>query len=218
MTVKTFPKLLEDIAGCLRKAENEIQLKKTGDGRVASARSEANVVKKIKKLCTARSWKVETPKSRSWYDIAIIDGDQRYYIDIKISSCTATDNTNAKRAIYYFLTGETPEGFDLGDASFFKRMSERESVCKDRDYYYLIVNKRNTRDVFLCSLRSLTCVKPNPSNLPFQAKWDDNREPSWKNWDKARRMLLQQWAKSIQKRIESASNGMPEFYSEFFAE
>lgn len=96
-------------------------------------------------------------------------------------------------------------------------MKEDETTDEERDYFYLIVNKNNTSDIFPVSLKGISDCKAAHNNPPFQVKWDNCREPVERDWNGARSYLLGLFAESITKTIENAQRGMPTAYPEFFA-
>ena len=55
-----------------------------------------------------------------------------------------------------------------------------------RDYYFLVVNKNDSADVFAQGLRTLCTLNPNGNNIPFQCCWRDNREPQERSFGGAR--------------------------------
>ncbi len=184
------------------------------DARAASALLEDGIVDLLQ---AANRWDVISPNlagtnNRSWYDCKIND----CYCNIKVSELKTSDNTNAKKAMYYLLTGESPVGVSDTNRNFFRLMSENESPDEDRDYYYFVVNKANPADIFPVSLKGLAHCQPNPANPPFQSNWDRCRTPVNRNWQEARRFLLTQWATSIGNNINNLTQGMPTFYPEYF--
>ena len=211
-----FPRVLVEIEDFLQ--YNEVELSISGrDGRLDSAGAEEAIFEKLK---ASGRWNVSSPNetghTRAWYDMKVIEGMTEYFVDIKVSNFSSADNTNAKKATYYLLTGLSPEGVPDQDGPFFESMRANDNPDEDRDYYYLVVNKNNPRDAFLCSLKTLTQVTSNPSNLPFQANWDKNRDAIYRSWQEAKNWLLSYWAVSLQKKIENTMVGMPKHYPEFF--
>lgn len=150
--------------------------------------------------------------NRAWYDIKIED----YYCDIKVSSLNTNDNTNAKHAIYYFLTGKDPKKVSSTQNRFFESMKKLEKEDNKRDYYYIVINKTNTNDIFIVSLKHISNVSIAPNNLPFQCNWDTCRKPVDRTWGEAKHFLLSHWAESIKRKICLAKAGMPVYYPEFF--
>lgn len=209
-----IPKTLVQVCNYLRK--QDLRLSAGGqDPRVDSAQAEALVVQVIQ---NANRWTVYSPNvassnNRSWYD-ARING---LYVDVKISRCKANDNTNAKKAIYWLLTGKDPSTTTSDAASrFFQDMKGNENPNAKRDYYYIIVNKLDPSDVFVVSLKGIAKCHPSNNNPPFQAKWDECRKPVNRTWQEARDFLLSAYATSITKAIAIHEQGMPRIYPEFF--
>lgn len=211
-----IPDTLLKVAEYLK--STNVPLVKTGsDGRTDSSMSEQSV---IQVLQNANQWRVHSPNlgsthNRAWYDVQIGE----YYCDIKISTCSTNDNTNAKKAIYYLLTGdEDVNKVPNENAEFFKQMRDNESPDKNRDFYYLVVSKEKPDDVFFVSLKGMAQCAPNASNQPFQANWSRNREPVKRTWQEAKQHLLGAWAESIRRLINLQQAGMPTHYPEFFKE
>ena len=187
------------------------------DTRQDSANAEQHIVSILlneRMVKEVHSPNIGQPTNRAWYDIQI-DG---YYCDIKVSSLNTSDNTNAKHAIYYFLTGKNPREVSSNQNQFFKSMKEFENEDNKRDYYYIVVNKINTNDIFIVSLKHISDVSIAPNNLPFQCRWDKCREPADRTWKQAKHFLLSYWAQSIERKISLAKGGMPIYYPEFFNE
>lgn len=204
-------------------SEKKIALPTHGtDSRQDSATAESHIVHILQNetlMIKDQQLNIYSPNvgkrtNRQWYDVKIGD----YFCDIKVSALSTNDNTNAKNAMYYFLTGKEPENVSQQEGAFFKKMRENECPCDERDYYYIVVNKNHTDDVFAVSLRGITKVSPAPNNLPFQCRWDLCRESKPRTWEQAKEYLLGQWAVSIQRKIDNAKKGMPEYYPEFFSE
>lgn len=208
-----IPVVLEEI--CKYLSRNPITVARSGeDTRRDSSQTESLVISKIQ---NAGKWQAISPNigkghNRHWYDIQI----EGHYLDIKVSECKSADNTNAKKAIYYFLTGQDPAIVSDQRSTFFKKTRENESPNEKRDYYYLVINKQDTNDVFVVSLKTLSHCSPNANNEPFQAVWDKCRCPTPRDWKQARNFLLQTWASSVQQAIAVHQNGMPLAYPEFF--
>ena len=211
-----IPKVLLEVRDYLR--DQRIVLS-TGSAskRSDSSDSERIVVSHIQNAQThnRQRWNTLSPNIGSssgtnWYDIMIED----CYVDIKISECNSSDNTNAKQAVYWFITGEI-KSFCSQRRYLFSRMRANENPNESRDFYYLIVNKNNTSDVFIVSLKGISTLVPNGNNRPFQAQWHKCREPVSRTWSEAKNFLLGKWAESIHKEIES-NNHMLRHYPEYF--
>ena len=186
----------------------------SGDARRDAAMAESIIVSFLQ---NQNKWKITSPNigsahDRSWYDMQVDD----FYCDIKVSELLGNDNTNAKKAVYYLLTGEDPAGVPEQQSRFFKSMSENESEDEERDFYFLVVKKPSADDAFIVSLKGITELTPSHNNPPFQCKWDNCRTPKKRTWKQARQFLLEHWAHSVRKGIETWEKGMPKYYGEFF--
>ena len=186
------------------------------DARADSGLSE-NVI--IKLLQDAKKWNINSPNAdddnnnnRFWYDCKIDD----CFCNIKVSALKSNDNTNAKKAIYYLLTGQEPIGISDKNTIFFDQMRQNENPDESRDYYYFVINKSDLSDVFPVSLKGLAHCQPASANPPFQSNWDKCREPVPRSWQEAKEFLLTQWAISIGNNINNLTQGMPVFYPEYF--
>ena len=172
-----IPTILQEVADYL--SEYDFNLVSSGqDGRQHSSASETKIIQILQNSKYNQKWRVISPNierrdNRAWYDAKIGD----YYVDIKISECTSNDNTNAKMAIYYFITGREPGSTQVRESIFFRDMRNYESSSEDRDYYYLVINKNKLDDVFIVSLKGLKDAHPAHNNMPFQSNWDKCRIP-----------------------------------------
>ena len=50
-----------------------------------------------------------------------------------------------------------------------------------KDYYFIVLNKNDSRDIIINSVKGLTCLNPNINNLPFQICWNKNRVFTYEN-------------------------------------
>ena len=115
--------------------------------------------------------------------------------------------------IYYALTGKIPNFKNtISWENYLKKLKEN-ITDNNRDYYFLIVNKDNTQDIFLSSLKSIRHLVPNGNNLPFQACWNDNRYTVDRNYNDAKRFILSVFGQSLQLRANAYLS-----FREYFAE
>ena len=212
-----IPNELKQVAKYL--SAQQIKLPSGGvDGRHDSTVGEDDVAKTLLDAATSKGWKITCPNkgkknNREWYDVKI----NEHYCNIKISECAGNaDNANAKKAIYYFLTGRLGDNVNNAESVFFKNMKDAESPDKKRDYFFLVVNKTDTTDVFFVSLKGLKNVRINPRNPPFQIVWEDNRIPVKRDWEQAKEFLLETYAECLDKLVTLTRDGMPKYYPEFF--
>ena len=203
-----FPKTLEKIKDFLQN-ENLLLSQTTRDGRVNSAFNEDEIVVLIDNHFT-----IQRPKIRDWFDFAFEENGIFYPINIKVSTTTTADNLNCKLGIYYALTGKIPDFKNtISWENYLKKLKEN-ITDNNRDYYFLIVNKDNTKDIFLSSLKTIYKLVPNGNNLPFQACWNDNRNTMNRNYQEAQKFILSVFGQSLKLRAE-AYLSFKEYFSEY---
>ena len=218
-----IPRIFKEITQHLK--DEGITLVSGGaDGRLDSAASESKIISALQNKPNS-NWQVITPNTknnRSWYDFTCTNtktGD-KYYCDIKISDFThkSSDNMNAKKPIYWLLTGKNPEKVPDQNAPFFKSMKDNENLEEDRDFYYLVINKNKTKDIFVVSLKNINPdgVISNHNNPPIQANWNKCRKEVKRDMQEAKDFLLDRWAHSITRHLEILKGAMPKYYPEYF--
>ena len=78
------------------------------------------------------------------------------------------------------------------------KKKEYNKKCK-KDYYFIVLNKTDSTDVIINSLKGLTYLTPNSNNLPFQICWNKNRKFAYNNID----MVVQKFIECIKKPKQS---------------
>jgi len=191
-----IPKILSEIAKYL--AENNLKLSaRFEDGRINATINEDEVIKLIKK-----KFDIETPKSRQWFDFSIEHNGEFYPVNIKITDTTHADNLNCKLGIYYSLTGKFPDfPNETSWLDYFQKLKDNLKETK-KDYYFLVINKSDNKDIFVNSLKSLSILQPNGNNLPFQCRWEVNKKPKNRNYKESKDLILKTFGKSIKLRAE----------------
>ena len=204
-----FPKTLEKIKDFLQN-ENLLLSQTTRDGRVNSAFNEDEIVALID-----NHFSIQRPKIRDWFDFAFEENGIFYPVNIKVSTTTTADNLNCKLGIYYALTGKIPDFKNtISWETYLKKLKEN-ITDNNRDYYFLIVNKENTKDIFLSSLKTIYNLVPNGTNLPFQAPLnDDNRNSVDRNFEQAKKFILSVFGQSLKLRAD-AYLSFKEYFSEY---
>ncbi len=177
------------------------------DGRINSAFNEDEIFKLLES-----NFLINHPNMRDWVDFSFYENNVFYPVNIKVSATKTTDNLNCKLGIYYALTGKIPP-FNNGVSweIYFKTLSENLE-SNSRDYYFLIINKDNPSDVFATSLKSLESILPNGNNLPFQAKWDNNRKLINRDFESAKAFLLGTFEESLKLRADAYLHFRTYFY------
>ncbi|MDR1912841.1 MAG: restriction endonuclease [Helicobacteraceae bacterium] len=168
------------------------------DGRVNAYVNEGEILDAIRKR-----FRINVPRNRSWFDFSIGEQENFYPINIKVIDTTRADNLNCKLGIYYALTGQMPSfQNEIGWLDYFEKLRENMGKNQNKDYYFLVCNKQNVSDIFANSLKGIRTLQPNGNNLPFQCKWDDNREAQERSFNEAKEFILSAFGKSIKLRSE----------------
>ena len=191
--IKRLPNSLFTIKNILQK--HNIKLCKiSDDGRINSCMDEDEIIQILSEEIPNR---IEKPKVRMWYDILIYD---YYYgwlpVNIKTTTTLTSDNTgNLAMCVYAY----TDEQLDLYKTYLNGKMSKllteklhkkKYNYNNKKDYYFVVVNKENNKDIIINSLKGLTEVTPNINNLPFQVCWNKNRIFKYNNITESIKIFL----------------------------
>ena len=197
MDCMEIPQVLCEISKYL-KSQNVHFSSQFEDGRINSVMNEDEVIKII-----AKEFDIIPAKARNWFDFCIETKNDFYPVNIKITDTTHADNLNCKLGIYYALTGILPDfSNEIPWISYFEKIKGNFGLDKHKDYYFLVCNKNNSKDVFVNSLKELQNLQPNGNNLPFQCKWNDNRKYYFRSFDEAQEFILSVFGESVKLRTE----------------
>ncbi|WQW31769.1 restriction endonuclease [Helicobacter pylori] len=178
------------------------------DGRLNSSVNEEEILNTIKDY-----FPIQLPKAREWWDFSFEENDIFY--PVNITTTKTADNLNGKLGIYYALCGLVPEfNNEIAWEKYFQKLHKDLGKNTNRDYYFLIINKNDPKDIFINSLKGIQTLQPN--NLPFQCKWDNNREIVQRNFTESKNSILSALAKSVKLRANIYLT-FKEFFGEFFA-
>ncbi|MGL2491957.1 restriction endonuclease [Helicobacter pylori] len=179
------------------------------DGRLNSSINEEEILNTIKDY-----FPIQLPKAREWWDFSFEENDIFYPVNIKTTTTKTADNLNCKLGIYYALCGLVPEfNNEIAWEKYFQKLHKDLGKNTNRDYYFLIINKNDPKDVFINSLKGIQTLQPN--NLPFQCRWDNNREIVQRDFDGSKNFILSALAKSVKLR-SSIYLTFKEVFGEFF--
>jgi len=151
------------------------------DGRINSCIDEDIIIKILNKKFQN---KIIKPKIRMWYDILVFDNFYGWIsINIKTTNTLTNDNTGNLAMCVYAYTDElldihrskTYENGIMSDILFNKLKNKHYNKINKKDYYFIVINKTNTNDIIINSIKGLTLLTPNINNLPFQVCWNKNR-------------------------------------------
>lgn len=160
------------------------------DGRINSCIDEENVIKLI---IEKFGEKIKKPKCRMWYDILAFDYMYGYIpINIKTTTTKTSDNTGNLAMCVFAYTNEeldihrdkSYENGKMSDILFYKLKNKKYNTNNKKDYYFIVLNKRDASDIIVNSVKGLTTLTPNINNLPFQICWDKNRDFTYENINK----------------------------------
>ncbi|MCQ2898024.1 restriction endonuclease [Helicobacter pylori] len=164
------------------------------DGRLNSSVNEEEILNTIKDY-----FPIQLPRAREWWDFSFEENDIFYPVNIKTTTTKTADNLNGKLGICYALCGLVPEfNNEIAWEKYFQKLHKDLGKNTNRDYYFLIINKNDPKDVFINSLKGIQTLQPN--NLPFQCKWDNNREIIQRNFTESKNFILSALAKSVKLR------------------
>ena len=190
---------------------------KSRDGRVNSAEDEDILMPYIEKIVNEDEFfnnnglKFKYPGARYWYDFALESETEFIPVNIKTSDLSkrTADNLNSKESIAYALTGIRPEEQKITTwPKFNKVIEENINSCLDTDYYYLVVNKADTSDVFFNSLKCIEKLVPNGNNLPFQCNWAENKNiVENRSIEDSVNYILYMYDKSLERKEQAAVSG-----------
>ncbi|MGL2781768.1 restriction endonuclease [Helicobacter pylori] len=164
------------------------------NGRLNSSVNEEEILNTIKDY-----FPIQLPRAREWWDFSFEENKIFYPVNIKTTTTKTADNLNCKLGIYYALCGLVPEfNNEIAWEKYFHKLHKDLGTNTDRDYYFLIINKNDPKDVFINSLKGIQTLQPN--NLPFQCKWDNNRKIVQRSFIESKNFILSALAKSVKLR------------------
>ncbi|BAM98289.1 Type II restriction enzyme [Helicobacter pylori OK310] len=179
------------------------------DGRLNPSVNEEEILNAIKHF-----FPIQLPKAREWWDFSFEENDIFY--PVNITTTKTADNLNCKLRIYYALCGLLPTfNNEIAWEKYFQKLHKDLGKNTDRDYYFLIINKNDPKDIFINSLKGIQTLQPNGNNLPFQCKWDNNREIIQRDFDGSKNFILSALAESVTLRA-NIYLAFKEVFGEFF--
>ncbi len=173
------------------------------DGRVNSIHNEDELIVIIKE-----QFDILDPSARNWADMHLINYQP---VNIKATTTHTADNASSKKGLYYAMTGEEYKGGEAWPG--FLKALKANMKDTDKDYYFLIANKE-TGEVTWNSIKGVNTLTPNGSNLPFQIRWDKNKEYVQKSFEDVKKMVIGTLMDSLEKRAKAyneAKSLFPEY-------
>ena len=168
------------------------------DGRINSFIDENDVIKSLIKNFGV---KIKKPNGlRCWYDILAFDYMYGWLpINIKTTTTKTSDNVGNLTMCVYAYTDEKIDihsdkacnNGKMSDILFKKIKDKRYNKYDKKDYYFLVLNKTNNKDIIINSVKGLSILTPNINNLPFQICWNKNRAFNYKHIEKNIKMFIE---------------------------
>ncbi|GAA7652228.1 restriction endonuclease [Helicobacter pylori] len=166
------------------------------DGQLNPSVNEEEILNTIKDY-----FPIQLPRAREWWDFSFEENKIFYPVNIKTTTTKTADNLNGKLGIYYALCGLVPEfNNKIAWEKYFHKLHKDLGTNTNRDYYFLIINKNDPKDVFINSLKGIQTLQPNGNNLPLQCKWDNNREIVQRSFIESKNFILSALAESVKLR------------------
>lgn len=182
----SLPLILHQIKTCLRCSELRLVNNFT-DGRINSSIDENNIIDILVKKFQN---KIKVPKIRMWYDILLYDKIFGWIpVNIKTTNMNTRDNVGNLTLCVHSYTNfkldlEYPRTYYNGFMSkiLISKLNNKEyNRNYKKDYYFLVINKNNSKDIIINSVKGLNKLYPNTNNLPFQICWNKNKYYKYEN-------------------------------------
>ncbi len=176
--IKNLPIFLQTIRKFLTNVNFEFT-NINNDGRTNSSIDEDKIINLLIQKFKDR---IKIPNIRMWYDFLAFDYNYGWIpINIKTTTTLTNDNTGNLAMCVYSYTDEKLDLYKsykngiMSKILFEKLKSKQYNKSYKKDYYFLILNKKDNKDIIINSVKGLTFLTQNINNLPFQVKWNKNR-------------------------------------------
>jgi hypothetical protein len=164
------------------------------DGRINSCMDEEKCILLLQNELHNR---IVKPQKRWWYDFKIYDFLYGWLpVNIKTTTMKTADNVGNLTLCVYALTDyqiDLERNYMNGEMSVqLISMFQNKQFNKKlkRDYYFLVINKKDPEDIIVNSYKGLVSIKSNLHNLPFQVVWKENRYFHYNRNERVAGMLL----------------------------
>ena len=167
-----------------------------GDGRINSVVDEKTIIDILIKEYGSEN--IVEPIARHWFDVKIFGNP----VNIKVSAFKTADNFSSKRALLYSLTNLPENEIEKVNtwSDFQEKVKLGKSIDNNRDYYCIVLNKQ-TNEVILQGLKTLTKLTPNGNNLLFQINWKNNQTIVNRTHEDAYNFLVSAYKESVKKKV-----------------
>lgn len=177
---KRLPLVLYKIQKYLSEQDIVLETKNT-DGRINSCSDEEIIINLL------QAFTIKIPKVRNWFDLLVYDSLYGWIpINIKTTTMKTSDNTGNLAMCVYSYTDyhlDLEDTYNNGEMAeiLIDKLQKKQYNRTQKNYYFLVINKTNTKDIVINSVLHLSLLTPNNNNLPFQICWEKNRKCSYKN-------------------------------------
>jgi hypothetical protein len=213
--LKRLPLILYIIQKHLQQCDFKFS-NENNDGRINSCSDEDKIIDILSKRFPN---KIKIPKIRMWYDILIYDNYYGWFpVNIKTTTTLTSDNTGNLAMCVYAYTDEqlnlhnerTYENGAMSRILIEKLKNKEYNRQHKKDYYFIVLNKNNNKDIIINSVKGLSLLTPNSNNLPFQICWNKNRVFKYDRIEKKVRMFIEclkkpnpSWKETFMKDIRN---------------
>ena len=132
-----------------------------------------------------------------WYDILLFDYLYGWIpVNIKSTETLTSDNTGNLAMCVYAYTDEVLDlnvSYENGKMSklLCKKLNEKSyNYNYKKDYYFVVLNKKDNSDIIINSVKGLSILTPNINNLPYQVCWYKNRIYKYENIKNVVKMFI----------------------------
>jgi hypothetical protein len=190
----------------------------TGDGRTNSTLDEPEIIKSLVEKFGDR---IQVPKERHFCDFLAKDYIYGILpINIKTTTTLTSDNTgNMAMCVHaytdYELDLDPKKEYVSGKMSeiLFNKIKEKKyNKNNKKDYYFVVLNKTDNKDIIVNSVKGLSLLTANINNLPFQICWNKNRKYEYKNINSSIKQFIEclqkpkpSWKETFMKNIRTIS-------------
>ena len=145
--------------------------------------------------------------ARKWFDVWHIPSGTP--INIKTTSMKGSDNAcNFLALLWCFTDLEIDKARAANKSKDWKQLLDflgKNSIFESdsRDYWFFVVDKGDTSNVVVNSLKRLPSPSGNPSNPPFQVNWKNNKKQEKRTFKEACDLYVGICVSNIEKRHKS---------------
>ena len=169
-----IPKILEDVAETIRKEKITISEAVEGEGRGGSLKDEGTIIRFLQNDAVLGKY-ILSEEARRFGDMTVLDynGVTKYIVNIK-TSIGSSDNATSKIGFLYALTDMEPEEMpgNMNWKKFMELVKDRKADISTKDYWFLCVDKKDSRNVMIRGAKQINCwtENANPANM-LQIGW-----------------------------------------------